>query len=386
MINDLKPLLSKFMVFAKDRLNFRYPPKLFLKKDTENSNCMLGRTAHYDPNESGITLYTSGRHPKDIMRSLAHELVHHCQNERGDLAPEKMKTMNQNYAQENDHMRKMEEEAYLQGNMCFRDWEDGLDDKLKYKMHIAEHKFLKENKNMSVKITKQFLKKTISEILDQKLIGEQERGGDFQGNQSHLKQVIRAYSEGGMSAAKKKAKEIIKSKTSNLSNTEVGSFASKLLKKAKNDYPDEYDEAVAAYRGKNKTQVAPQQKQVPQEESLEEGEVPAGLKKYQDKQAEKAGKTSSEAPMSVGADGEDPEKEKEKVCPEGKKIFKGHEDKGCQANSWAPSTASEGKVMNPEDWEKLKLSTPEGAKALYESRFTKKNTRLFEKLLKEWAK
>ena len=32
------------------------------------------------------------------------------------------------------------------------------------------------------------------------------------------------------------------------------------------------------------------------------------------------------------------------------------------------------------------INTPEGENALYESRFTRRNTRLFEKLLKEWTK
>ena len=136
MIQDLKPLIKKLTVFAKDNLKFEHPPRLFLKKDVENSKCALGKTAHYDPENSSITLFISNRHPKDILRSYAHELVHHCQNERGDLSPEKMKTMTKNYAQENDHMRKMEQEAYLLGNMCFRDWEDGLDDKLQYKMQF----------------------------------------------------------------------------------------------------------------------------------------------------------------------------------------------------------------------------------------------------------
>ena len=99
------------------------------------------------------------------MDSFAHELVHHCQNERGDLAPEKMKTMSKNYAQECPHMRKMEQEAYLEGNMCFRDWEDSMDDKSKYIMFIAEQSFLKENK----KVNKQSqLKNLISKLLEGK--------------------------------------------------------------------------------------------------------------------------------------------------------------------------------------------------------------------------
>lgn len=169
MKDVLRPLLKKFVFFAKDNLKFEKPPRLFLKQDSENQKCALGKTAHYDPQERAVTLYISGRHPKDIIRSFAHELVHHCQNERGDLAPEKMKTMTKNYAQENDHMRKMEQEAYLMGNMCFRDWEDGLDDKLQYKMSLAEQKFLKENKTMSVKITKQFLKETIEKLLSERV-------------------------------------------------------------------------------------------------------------------------------------------------------------------------------------------------------------------------
>ena len=169
MIDQIRPLIIKFTSFAKDNLNFKKPPKLFLKRDSENSNCALGKTAHYDPQQSSVTVYITGRHPKDIIRSFAHELVHHCQNERGDLAPEKMKTLTKNYAQENDHMRNMEKEAYLLGNMCFRDWEDSLDDKLQYKMKLAEQKFLKENKNMSVKISKKDLKGLISNLLEKKM-------------------------------------------------------------------------------------------------------------------------------------------------------------------------------------------------------------------------
>ena len=44
---------------------------------------MLGKTAHYEPASMEITVYTDGRHPKDMMRSIAHELVHHKQNENG---------------------------------------------------------------------------------------------------------------------------------------------------------------------------------------------------------------------------------------------------------------------------------------------------------------
>ena len=67
MIEDLKKLIGKLSIFAKDRIGFQHPPKLFLKQDMENSQKLLGRTAHYDPNNQSITLYITSRHPKDIF-------------------------------------------------------------------------------------------------------------------------------------------------------------------------------------------------------------------------------------------------------------------------------------------------------------------------------
>lgn len=166
MIEQLKPFIGKLTIFAKKRMGFQHPPRLFLRDDSENSKKMLGKTAHYDPQEKAITLFTHNRHPKDILRSYAHELVHHTQNLRGDLSPEKCGEMSDGYAQSNGHMREMEREAYEKGNMCFRDWEDTLSDKDTYIIiKIAESKNLKESKSMTIKITKEFLKETIRRIL-----------------------------------------------------------------------------------------------------------------------------------------------------------------------------------------------------------------------------
>ena len=165
MFDYIKPLIGSLASFAKKRMGFQHPPRLFLKQDLENSNKALGRTAYYDPQEQSVTLYITARHPKDILRSFSHELVHHTQNLRGDLSPEKIGMMTKNYAQDNDHMRNMEKEAYLQGNMCFRDWEDTIEDKDKILIKLAESKFLKENKTMTTKITKEFLEEEIKRVL-----------------------------------------------------------------------------------------------------------------------------------------------------------------------------------------------------------------------------
>lgn len=122
MKDILQPLVKEFMPFAQERMGFNKPPRIFLKDDPENAQNPLGKTAYYDPQEMSVTLYINGRHPKDIMRSLSHELVHHTQNCDGkfDNIPE----MEEGYAQKDPHLREMERQAYEVGNLCLRDWED----------------------------------------------------------------------------------------------------------------------------------------------------------------------------------------------------------------------------------------------------------------------
>ena len=124
MIKIIKPLINQFMPFAQKRMGFDKPPRLFLRSDVSNADNPLGKTAYYDPNEQKIVLYVTGRHPKDVMRSLSHELVHHTQNLRGDF--DNVQAMGDGYAQNDAHLREMEREAYEMGNLCFRDWEDSI--------------------------------------------------------------------------------------------------------------------------------------------------------------------------------------------------------------------------------------------------------------------
>ena len=120
-ITEMKPLVRNLYGFAKDKLGFKKPPSINFVSDEAN-HPMLGKTAHYDPSSMEVTVYVDGRHPKDMMRSIAHELVHHMQNENGMFDDEHI--AGEGYAQKDPHLRKMEEQAYLEGNMCFRDWED----------------------------------------------------------------------------------------------------------------------------------------------------------------------------------------------------------------------------------------------------------------------
>ena len=119
-----KEAFKAFYEDAREKYNIQQAPKLFLRKDEENADMLFGRTAFYQPDKQIIVVYISNRHPKDILRSYCHELIHHVQNERGEL--KLGDASDPKYAQRDNHMRKMEMEAYLKGNLLLRDFEDNF--------------------------------------------------------------------------------------------------------------------------------------------------------------------------------------------------------------------------------------------------------------------
>ena len=69
-------------------MGFRKDPTIIFESDLENAANPLGSTAYYSPSDYSVTIYVDSRHPKDIMRSLNHELVHHKQNCQGKFEEE----------------------------------------------------------------------------------------------------------------------------------------------------------------------------------------------------------------------------------------------------------------------------------------------------------
>ena len=141
---------EKFLPFAQQRMGFNKPVSINFLSDPENAKNPLGKTAYYDPNDMKIVVFVDKRHLKDIMRSLSHELVHHTQNCRGDLEGDNY--TGPGYAQKDKHMRKMEGDAYLKGNLCFRDWEDSLK---------------KENSEMNEAKLRKYVNNLIKEALEE---------------------------------------------------------------------------------------------------------------------------------------------------------------------------------------------------------------------------
>ena len=160
MINTIKPLAEEFMSHCQKKYGFKHPPKINFVDDGENAQDPLGKTAHYDTQDKSITLYITNRHPKDILRSLAHELTHHLQNLRGEF--DDVGELGEGYAQNDEHMRNMEIEAYASG-IDVRDWAD------------SKNNIQKENKTMNAK-QEALLRALIKEQI-KKVLGKLKEGG-----------------------------------------------------------------------------------------------------------------------------------------------------------------------------------------------------------------
>ena len=98
-----------------------YPQIHMVHDDIANAEDVFGKTAYYAPQTNVIVLFTHGRHPKDILRSYAHELIHVHQNMENRL-----QTIDTTDVNEDDYLEQLEREAYETGNIMFRSWTDSI--------------------------------------------------------------------------------------------------------------------------------------------------------------------------------------------------------------------------------------------------------------------
>ena len=74
------PMLDTFVQFASKKLGIQSLPQISLQKGE-----MQTSFGGYSPQNKSIVVITKNRHPMDVYRTVAHELVHHKQNEDGNL-------------------------------------------------------------------------------------------------------------------------------------------------------------------------------------------------------------------------------------------------------------------------------------------------------------
>ena len=145
-LSSLEPHVQGMYDFFDQKLGFQKPPVMVFDSDPSNQSKVLGKTAYYDPQSLEIHVFVDGRHPKDMLRSIAHELIHHQQNLEGRLNVGGY--MGEGYYLKNEAMRELEQEAMLEGNALMREYEDNLKLEEKTKMSLKEWKNNELNKNL----------------------------------------------------------------------------------------------------------------------------------------------------------------------------------------------------------------------------------------------
>jgi len=86
-----KDLVSEFMKHVMDELHLEKLPKITLSNDSQEA-IDLRSWGGYRPSTKSIHIITAKRHPADIFRTLAHELVHYKQDLESRLKPESGET------------------------------------------------------------------------------------------------------------------------------------------------------------------------------------------------------------------------------------------------------------------------------------------------------
>ena len=144
----LKEYIGSLLEYMLDKkMNITPLPEIKIRHDEDNSENFFGKTAYYDPNKKEIVLFVDGRHNKDIVRSFSHEMVHHIQNLEGRL-----NNIQTSDTTSDNNLLKIEAEAYMQGNITFRNWEDSI----KNNKVMAEGKYDKISNDLSSAVFKIF--------------------------------------------------------------------------------------------------------------------------------------------------------------------------------------------------------------------------------------
>ncbi len=77
-----KYTIVKFLKFVSDELNLNKPFKVKLAQNRDDD---LKTYAYYNAANGDVKVYCRNRGLADVLRSIAHELIHHQQNQNGKI-------------------------------------------------------------------------------------------------------------------------------------------------------------------------------------------------------------------------------------------------------------------------------------------------------------
>ena len=131
--------------YIKSLINFmreqklRIDPLPEIELNPEEQDGIFVKTGYYSPDEKKVVVFIDQRHPKDVLRTVAHEFVHHMQN---------LQDPNKDWSSGGDleddrKLRAIEGEAFLLGNIIFREWTE----KMKRTGELNESRKQRKNDN-----------------------------------------------------------------------------------------------------------------------------------------------------------------------------------------------------------------------------------------------
>ena len=349
-MSALTNMVKRFYPYAQEYLGFDKPAQIVYASDADNAQDPLGKTAHYQPDNYTVTLYVDGRHPKDLLRSLAHELVHHTQNCRGDLSPEKMGEMGDGYAQTDGHLRKMEQEAYA--SMVMRDWEDQYKSKRRNNLHETNY------------INKEYITMSEHEKLVQSIVAEIMKNATVTTESEEEEDV----QEEGQGDRNDSDREQGRASSDHRQGTSSGGGAGQNLEEGEDDEEETVDEAYAGA------------KEQPHRD-------PKTSKKCYDGKGNQVKCGSAEA-VSEGVDDDDDAKNEGWERPKsatgaGPSAKAGKQDRSDVANKVPSGFVNEDEEA---DGETIEEAEEEETTDDLQETFQRRQQALYERLIKRWAK
>ena len=87
--DTIKTIIHKFMDFLKEQLELDQLPKIHLLLNRKEGMTF----GSYEPSSNTVLAYAKNRKLADILRTAAHEIVHHWQNKEGKI-PEQLNGRN----------------------------------------------------------------------------------------------------------------------------------------------------------------------------------------------------------------------------------------------------------------------------------------------------
>jgi len=85
-MSNLKEIAADFCGFVLHKLDITPPSKIRLVRERMKD---FETYAYYNSKDDSVNIYVKNRGTADVLRSIAHELIHHKQKLKGELKNEK---------------------------------------------------------------------------------------------------------------------------------------------------------------------------------------------------------------------------------------------------------------------------------------------------------